>query len=176
MDVHLLEVVKTSISNQYAAALCTLGACINRCPESSWDAPVVSHPFCRMAFHTLFFADYYLEPHERTFRGQPFHLVHAHIFRDYEELEYREPKLLYERASVKAYLEHCRNKVPAVIDAETAESLAAPCGFPRKSFSRAELHVYNIRHIQHHAAQMSLRLRIDFQEDVPWFGSGWRDA
>ena len=29
------------------------------------------------------------------------------------------------------------------------------------------------RHIQHHVAQLSLRLRIDADLEMPWVGSGW---
>jgi hypothetical protein len=46
----------------------------------------------------------------------------------------------------------------------------------RPSLSRAELHIYNIRHIQHHAGQLSLRLRLETGEGVDWVGSGWREA
>jgi hypothetical protein len=49
------------------------------------------------------------------------------------------------------------------------------CGFARRTFSRAELYAYNTRHIQHHAAQLSLRLRIDAGVDIPWIGLGWRE-
>jgi hypothetical protein len=42
--------------------------------------------------------------------------------------------------------------------------------------SRAELYVYNLRHIQHHAAQLSLRLRLDHGVNIAWVGSGWREA
>ena len=82
--------------------------------------------------------------------------------------------LLYDRVTMKAYLEHCRKKGTASLAEETVNSLSARCGFSRREFSRAELYVYNIRHIQHHAAQLALRLRLDYQEDTPWFGSGWR--
>jgi hypothetical protein len=91
-------------------------------------------------------------------------------------LEDHAPVRLYEKAWIKIYLQFCRKKAVDVAHAETAESLASPAGFPRQSFSRAELHVHNIRHIQHHAAQLSMRLRIDSQQDVPWFRSGWKDA
>jgi hypothetical protein len=63
--------------------------------------------------------------------------------------------------------------------AETEQSLRAACKFAwlaRLSMSRAELHVYNIRHIQHHAAKLSLRLRLDYGLDIRWVGSGWREA
>ena len=42
----------------------------------------------------------------------------------------------------------------------------------RRYFTRAELHLYNIRHIQHHAAQLILRLRLDTDVDIPWVGRG----
>ena len=42
--------------------------------------------------------------------------------------------------------------------------------------TRAEVHIHNIRHIQHHAAQLILRLRRDYGQDMPWFKSGWPDT
>lgn len=71
---------------------------------------------------------------------------------------------------------HCRQKAAEVIASETADSLSAPAGFERREFSRAELYVYTIRHIQHHSAQLSLRLRIEADRDVPWIGSGWEEV
>lgn len=172
----MLDIVRQLISNQYEAALSTLNACVERCPETAWNAPVVNLKFCQVVFHTLFYTDYYLCVSEEPFRQQPFHREHAGVFRDYEESEDRPPVLQYDRAWTRIYLQFCRKKATDVAHAETAESLSAPAHFPRKSFSRAELHVYNIRHIQHHAAQLSLRLRIDYQQDIPWFGTGWKDA
>ena len=171
----MLETLKQLLTNQYAAALCTLNACIDRCPEAAWNAPVGNLAFCQVVFHTIFYADYYLGPGERGFRDQLFHRTHPGFFRDYEELEDRVPVLLYDRPMIKSYLEHCHHKAVDVIAKESAESLAGSSGFERRTFSRAELHVYNIRHIQHHAAQLSLRLRLDFGESISWFGSGWRD-
>jgi hypothetical protein len=172
----MIDTFKELIRNQYEAAFCTLNACVDKCPETAWNAAVVNYKFCQVVFHTLFFTDYYLGLSEEPFRQQLFHREHARVFRDYEELEDRAPVLLYEKTWTKVYLEHCRNKARVVVGSETAESLSARAGFARRNFSRAELHVCNIRHIQHHAAQLSLRLRIDSQQEVPWFGSGWSDA
>ncbi len=172
----MLDTVKELLGHQFEAAFCSLHICIERCPDPAWDSPVGNHPFCRLVFHTLFFADYYLGPNEESFKQQPFHRDNEPFFRDYEELEDREPKLLYDKEPIKTYLRHCRDKASQVIAAETADTLIAQCGFERRLFSRAELHVYSIRHIQHHAAQLSLRLRIDGNEGVPWVGSGWQDA
>lgn len=172
----MLATFKELVANQFEAAFCTLNLCIDGCPEDAWNARVGNHAFCQVAFHVLFYADFYLGCDEASFRGQAFHRDNPRLFGDYEEFQDRAPRSLPERMSIEGYLGHCREKASAVIVAETAETLAAPSGFARRAFSRAELHVYNIRHIQHHAAQLSLRLRIDAGVDVPWVGSGWRDA
>ena len=169
----MLDTYKKLIANQYDAALCTLSTCIDKCPESAWDMRIGIYPFSLCAFHTLFFADYYLGPNEASFRDQPFHRDNAEFFGDYEQLEYREPVSVYDRPSIQKYMVQCRKKASDIVAFETADSLSAKADFERRDFSRAELHVYNIRHIQHHAAQLILRLRIDAKTDIPWFGSGW---
>ncbi len=171
----MLDTYKQIIGHQYEASLCTLNACIVRCPDSAWDMPIGIYPFNRVVFHTLFYADFYLESNDRSIRQQPFHHDHPDFFADYEQLEDREPVGVYDRPSLQKYMEHCRRKVQPVIASETQTSLTAKADFARRDFSRAELHVYNIRHIQHHAAQLILRLRIDAEQDVPWFHSGWRE-
>ena len=172
----MLDTFKTLIANQFEAAFCTLNRCIERCPETAWNGRVVNLAFCQVVFHTLFYTDYYLGPNEESFRRQPFHRDNQSIFRDYEELEDRAPVLLYDKPSIMKYMEHCRRKASEVIARESSETLSARAGFERWTFSRAELYVHNLRHIQHHASQLSLRLRIDFDEQIPWFGSGWRDG
>lgn len=171
----MLEIFRTAIAKQYEAALYTLDLCIDNCPDATWNARVGNNPFCQVAFHALFFADYYLGENADAFRLQPFHAANPEIFRDYEQLEDREPVELYERGAVQRYLGHCRAKAATTIASETVESLAAKAGFTRRNHSRAELHLCNIRHLQHHAAQLSLRLRIDAGVGIAWCGSGWRD-
>jgi hypothetical protein len=169
----MIDVVKESLIHQYEAALATLGACVEQCPYAAWNGPVGNLAFCQVALHTLFFADYYLGESDNAFREQPFHRERPDFFRDYEELQPRQQVLLYDKSGVLAYLTHCRRKAAETIAAETAESLAGPSGFERRRCSRLELHVYNVRHIQHHAAQLSLRLRLDVGREIPWVSSGW---
>jgi hypothetical protein len=171
----MVEVVKRLIVSQFEASLCTLDHCITSCPEKLWQAPVAKYPFSQVAFHTLFFADYYLESHPDSLRQQPFHLANPTLFGDYEQLEDREPVSLYDKPQIETYLDFVRKKAVATIAAETEADLCAPTRFPRRNFSRAELHVYNMRHIQHHAAQLILRLRLDTDTNMPWIGAGWRD-
>jgi hypothetical protein len=170
----MVETLKNLLTHQFDAALCTLNLCIDRCPESLWDSRIGNLTFCQAAFHTVFFADYYLGRGEEGFRSQPFHVEHADFFRDYEELQHRVQQYSYDRLTIQTYVQHCRQKAEAAIAAETEHSLPGPSGFARRRISRAELYVYNLRHVQHHAAQLSLRLRLDAGVEVPWIGSGWQ--
>jgi hypothetical protein len=171
----MINTFQRLIVSQFEASLCTLGHCIARCPDEIWNAPVAKYPFCQTAYHTLFFTDYYLGPDAESLRQQQFHVANRPLFGDYEQLQEREPESLYDKPQIEAYLEFCRGKAVATIAAETEVELCAPARFARRNFSRAELHVYSIRHIQHHAAQLILRLRLDSDVDIPWIGAGWRD-
>lgn len=168
----LTDAFQHLLASQFEACLGLLDQCVARCPDALWNAPVAKHPFCQVAFHTLIFADLYLGADTESLRQQPFHLEHRQFFGDYEQLEDREPVSLYERAPVRAYLDFCRRKAAATIAAETDDTLCSPAQFPRKNVSRAELHLENIRHIQHHAAQLILRLRLDSDVDIPWVSTG----
>ena len=169
-----LETVKQLITNQSKAAASTLNACIDICPEAGWDGPVVNYKFCQAVFHTLFYADYYLGLTDEDFRKEPFHRENAHVFRDYEELEPRPPVLLYEKPwneNVSSVL------LPAVPRRRRCRDGRVADGRDENSRGRIPGRlVYNIRHLQHHAAQLIMRLRLDFQADVPWFRSGWKEG
>ena len=169
----MVDLFKSTILAQYQASLRMLKTCIDKCPDDAWDAPVCNHTFCESVFHTLFFTDAYLGPNIAAVREQQFHKDNPDFFRDYEELQPKKPEYLYDRPTVLLYLDHCRKKAQQVVMAETTESLAVAPSFDWQTISRAELHIYNIRHIQHHAAQLSLRLRLNDQTDVPWCKSGW---
>ena len=77
------------------------------------------------------------------------------------------------------YIPLCRQKIYDSLAAETEESLAGPSGFFWYKITRGEMHLVNIRHIQHHTGQLSAYLRrVDEQfkdrKTLRWIGSGWR--
>jgi hypothetical protein len=53
-----------------------------------------------------------------------------------------------------------------------------PCGISFRKITRGELHIYNLRHVQHHAGQLSAYLRrVDPALDrraLPWIETGWK--
>ena len=172
----MARILKELITNQFEAVLCTLHLCIENCPVSHWNERVANLRFCQLSFHTLFFTDLYLGRNATELKEQDFHLRNQDYFRDYEELQDKPQTLLSDKQETIEYLFHCRAKAKRVVESETVATLEGGSGFERRNCSRAELHVYNMRHVQHHAAQLSLRLRMDLGIDIPWISSGWRET
>ena len=169
----MLALYQSLIADQFAAALRMLGDAVAKCPDALWHEPVADWKFCQVAFHAVFYADVYLGSTLDSLQTQAFHREHAATFADYEDLQPLPPQATYEKPFIEKYLQHCRAKAMAVVPAETTDSLAHRPGFDWLDFSRAEVHVYNIRHIHHHAAQLSLHLRTKTGDGVAWQSSGW---
>ncbi len=168
-----LEQFKQITLAQYEAAFSTINEILAKVPDDVWAGKVANHPFSQSFFHTLFFGDVYLAQNLDEMKQQAFHIEHADSFRDYEELEQRAPVLTYAKSFVEKYLKFCIEKARSVMAEESEESLASVADFPWHTISRAELHLYNIRHLQHHAAQMIMRLRLDKDAHTGWYKSGW---
>lgn len=138
-----------------------LTECLEKCPREHWDAPIARYTFWQVAYHTLCFLDVYLSPSDTAWRprqdpaapGGGLHPLGR------AELENEYPSREFDRAELLAYASICREKIPTALDAETDASLAGTSGFPRLRFSRAELHLYNLRHVQHHTGQLTAALR-----------------
>ena len=166
----------TIIENQYEAAFSTINLCLKKCSDEKWLRTVANMSFSQAAFHTLFFADLYLnEFHDDSFRQQEFHQQNKDKFGNYEELKDKLREQQYEKPFVESYLQHCRDKLRSEFTKASEEWFLEPSPFSWIESTRSEVHIYNIRHIQHHAAQLILSLRLEGPIEFPWFRSGWED-
>jgi uncharacterized damage-inducible protein DinB len=68
------------------------------------------------------------------------------------------PEKPYTKDELQAYLDYGRKKCQATIEALTDEAAQRRCRFGWGEVSFAELLLYNMRHVQEHAAQLSLHL------------------
>jgi hypothetical protein len=160
------------LRGQYEAALAMLKQCVAACPDEHYEGAIARDTFRTVAYHTLFWTDYYLSRGE-----QAFELSETHHRGGDDRVLASSPGL--PREETLAYADACREKLVAVLAEEDAATLAAPCGFSRFSFSRGELHPYNLRHIQHHTGALSAYLRrveprLQDRSSLPWVRAGWR--
>jgi len=144
---------KTIIWQQFGAAIDTLENAIHACPEEVWGDRSRRPEYWYNVYHTLFFLDFYLaETDERFAPPNPFTL---------SELDPAGvlPERVYTKDEMLTYLEHGRTKCRAKIAALTDETAHQRCGFERPDVTVAELFLFSMRHVQHHAAQLNLILR-----------------
>ena len=163
--------VKDVLASQYGAALDMLGNAIRACPDAHWDdaSRPVDQRFWYLAFHTLFWHDHYVSPTEQGYRPPaPFTLDEMDPAGIY-------PATAYAPAQLLEFLAYGRERVRSRIDGLTEAAAAGPCGFERRDMSALELLLYNLRHVQHHAAQLNLLLRQRTDSAPRWVGRGRLD-
>ncbi len=162
----MIEFWRAAIRQQFHAAIDMLGNAIVACPEAVWVGQG-RFAFWYLAYHTLFFLDVYLSPEgeEKFCPPAPFDRSELE-----DEVVVRDPG--YSKAQLLGYLDHCRKKLDAVMAAMTEDWTAASCPFPYREMSNGELLLYNMRHVQHHAAQLNMRLRQATNSAPDWVSKG----
>lgn len=160
--------LKTSIWQQFGASIDFLAVTVNACPDALWCAPLWQSPpaksefalftkpefaqFWYVAYHTLFWLDLYLTGAEEGFvPPAPFTLIEQ-----YENGPL--PERVYTKDELLAYLNDCRQRCRATIEALTDESAHRHCCFAWGECSFLELLQYNMRHVHGHAAQLNMLL------------------
>ena len=150
---------KTSVWRQFGAAIDMLDNALRVCPDDLWQARLYNErsvqsefaEFWYVAYHTLFWLDFYLSDSAEEFAPPaPFTL---------SELEAGLlPERVYTKAELQTYLEHGRNKCRTRLETQADLLIPQRCRPDWPEMSVAELLLYNMRHIQEHAAQLSLFL------------------
>jgi hypothetical protein len=156
---------KTMIWRQFGASIDMLENAMRACPDKIWSDHSKQPEFWYIAYHTLFFLDYYLsDPTAPFVPPSPFIL---------SELDPSGvlPDRVYMKDELLIYLQHGRDKCRGSIAALTEERAHQPCGFERRNFSALELYLYNMRHVQHHTAQLNLILRQTINSAPQWVGT-----
>jgi DinB family protein len=147
------------IWRQFGAAIDMLENALRACPDELWRERLYDEHAARpefaefwyVAYHALFWLDFYLSDSAEGFAPPaPFTL---------SELEAGLlPERVYTKAELQTYLEHGRKKCRSRL--ETLADLLGPQRIRPDwpDMSVAELLLYNMRHIQEHAAQLNLFL------------------
>lgn len=151
--------IKDAIWNQFGASLDMLENAITICPDEHWDTEL---DFGYNSYHCLFWTDYYLTTEPSQFEPpKPF------TFSEFDPTG-KKPDRTYTKTEVLAYLEHCRQKAYQLISELTVEKLNDRWVNDNKNFSLLEILFYNLRHIQHHSAQLNLLLRQTINNAPTW--------
>ena len=161
---------KRVIQSQYHAALEMLKQAVTGCPESLWDAPEDKNRFWHVAYHALFYTHLYLQDTEKDFRPWENHRDEYQFMGPVPWPPHDLPKIgeAYTREDVLAYFAFVRKQVQERVP---ALDLEAASGFEWLPFGKLELQFYNIRHLQHHTAELYERLGSRAAIEMDWIGT-----
>ena len=187
MDEKLMETtLRTALWRQLGATIAMLENALLACPEELWHERLWSTPpssefpsqfseFWYITFHTLVWLDLYLSgvPEEEFRPPAPF--AQGEI----DSVEVM-PEQAYTREELHAYLASTRQKCHTTFLQLSDEHASRPVKYPWSQgqlISFLELQLYNLRHVQEHAAQLSLFLG---QHGIPdemldWIGQAKDD-
>ena len=147
---------------QFGASIDMLEKAIDLCPSNLWNQNKGFADFWYIAYHALFFIDFYLTASPRKFTP----------FKDFgiTELDPKGilPDKVFTKNELKTYVEHCRNKCRRTIKSIKEDSLKTDYKFGTLELNFFELILYNMRHVQHHTAQLNLLLRQQVDSSPKW--------
>lgn len=151
--------LKTILWKEFGAAIDMLENAVAACPESRWKD---NSKFWYNAYHVIFFLDYYLTEEEEKFHPPaPFTLSE---FNPDGEM----PERVYDKSELITYIRYCREKCRKLISELTDENMQKRFINKYRNYSRLEIIIYNLRHVQHHAGQLNLLLRQNGNEPPDW--------
>lgn len=152
--------IRESLWKQFGASIDMLENAITLCPDKLW----IEERFWYSSFHCLFWLDYYLTLEPNSFAPpEPFTLSE---FDPSGAL----PERAYSKTEVLSYLQHNRQKCHTLMASMSDEVANQRWINEYKNYSVFEITLYNMRHVQHHAAQLNLLLRQEINNAPNWVG------
>lgn len=151
----MIEIFKTELWGQFGAALDMFENALDKCPQSLWED---DSKFWYIAYHTLFFTDYYLtEAPNKFLPPEPYSLSEF-------DPNGAMPERVYTKEELLSYTCHCREKCRNLIAGLTEEKAEMHWNDGQRNYSYYKLLFYNLRHVMHHTGQLNLLLgKIDHQ-------------
>lgn len=154
--------INTYIWQQFGAAIDMLENAITACSPELWNE---GSRFWYLSFHTIYWTDYYLSdqtPKEIDFTP-PVPFTKSDF--EYDAM----PERVYDKEELLVYLAYARQKLRDQLTRISPEELLIKRFISEyKDFTLFELLLYNMRHVQHHTAQLNLLLRQGINDAPKW--------
>lgn len=169
-SLNMIDIFKHSLWSQFGAGIDALKNAIVMWPEEFWETDT---RFFYNAYHCLIMLDYYLTI---PFTGD-FPAVLPFTFSEPGQqpegvLGDMVPNRIYKKAEMLSYVIALREKCKTFIDDLTEEQLSERWtegpGENDMDYAVPEILFYNMRHVQHHAAQLNMLLRQKIDKAPGW--------
>ncbi|WP_422082116.1 DinB family protein [Ulvibacterium sp.] len=164
----MLEELKNSLWQQFGASIDMLINAIEACPETLYRN---NKRFFYTAYHVAVFLDYYLTVPPTDFEPQlPFTITEKEKIPE-EALDDVLPDEHYSKEQFLEYVKSSKKKCQSVvmsIEEKGNPRFVEDVEVGKMDYSLIEILLYNLRHVQHHAAQLNTILRNEGYEPSKW--------
>ncbi|HEX9564332.1 MAG TPA: DinB family protein [Gemmatimonadaceae bacterium] len=162
--------MRRALKSQYHAGLSMLRQAIEGCPDRSWSDENFVNRFWHVAYHVLFYTDFYLHPNEAAFTEWVHHRPDLNFMGTAPGNPPRrvDPGEPLPRERILEYWTLVDGRVDSAVDALDLD--AAESGFWWYRMPKLEHQLVNLRHLQHHTGQLVERVRATGGRGVAWVG------
>ena len=160
---------KAIVWNQFGASIDMLINVVSNCPENFFEH---NPRFYYIAFHSTIFLDYYL-----TIPPSDFTPLLAFTQKEFKDrpkgaIDDLIPDQIYSKQEIVDYLKKSREKCRLLIEKLTPENQNERFKEGNEpndmDYPILEILLYNMRHTQHHTAQLNMLLRQDIDKHMEW--------
>lgn len=156
------EATKKIIWSQFGASIDMLENAMTACPDKVWNTGSKFQDFWYIAYHTLFWLDFYLSA--QSDENSP----HSALGLTELDPEGILPDRIYSKTELLEFCALCRNKCKDIIENLSPEEANQIYKFNSLNLKISELILYNMRHVQHHTGQLNLILRLKADMGSKW--------
>ena len=165
-----MDLIKDALWSQFGASIDMLINAISGCPD---DYLQTHKRFFYIAFHSVIFLDYYLTFPPSGFAPSLAFSQRPGAERPIESIGDLIPDRFYTQQELIGYLQQSRIKCKNIINnlnVNTINDRFIEGSEPDDmNYSVLEILLYNLRHTQHHTAQLNLLIRQDLNKHTDWY-------
>lgn len=156
--------------SQYKASLGMLRQALEKIPDEQWNNEDYSNPNWQIAYHILWGTNFYLEANPEGYIPFENAIEGAESLGGSQDWENPEKDVIIEGFHTKKELISFIRDIESNLRERIGRlPLQENSGFEWYPFSRLELHINSIRHIQHHTAQIIERLKATGITGFAWW-------
>ncbi|MDN5215068.1 DinB family protein [Fulvivirgaceae bacterium BMA12] len=163
------KTINEILESQYRAALQMLRQTIEKIPSAQWKTDEYKNPNWQIAYHATWAAQLYLGANMEAFVPWEKAIKGAESLGGTQDWENPDESVTVEGYNSKDELLSFINNVEDDLQQAISKlPIHENSGFEWYPYSRLELHINNIRHIQHHTAQLIERMKAKGITGFPW--------
>jgi hypothetical protein len=150
----LSEIYSYAFKEQYGAAIRMLGKSVRKCPEEVWDDKADVPPYWHIAYHAMWFLDWYLSDSKEARES-----FKSKFGEESSQDLNKTPEITLTPEQLLDYLSDIKEKAKHRFTDITPDDLIEPSIFEWHGNSVLSSILYNLRHVMNHIGALNLRLR-----------------